>query len=152
MSHSSKWLNPKRDCGNLWFIASPSEEQVRTSGIQLVSEGGEGGRVHSIRTELNCRTPSWHPENQSAWGKTHSSGVLSTWEVLYERRNTKFFPFQRQKSISSPQHNKKGQMWRRKRWIWRAQFQMSSREHPGKCWLGSCIFWNWIRVQDSSPG
>lgn len=94
VSHSTKWLNPRRGCGNLWFIASLSEKQEKTIGIQLVSEGGDGSGVHSVRTELNCRRPSWHPENQSVWWKAHLSGVTSAWEVLYKRRNTKFFPFQ----------------------------------------------------------
>lgn len=73
--------------------------------FQLVPEGGDGGGAHSARTELNCRTPSRRPENQCGEKPTHV--VFQVREKVYEKGNTEFFPFQRQKLISLPQHNKK---------------------------------------------
>jgi len=115
-------LNPKRSHWNLWSVAGWSEAQE----ILLVCDGplnwDLGGnfcdtehlscgiwqylRVDSVRTELNCRIPSWCHRELPVMGKTSVYLVIRS--VRRDKKETHMEKIHSRKDLGFSLH------WRRK--------------------------------------
>lgn len=96
ISCSNKWSNPTRESQETQFIASPSKVQVTTWDLWWASEVVQGQscgtepsalQEDSVRTELNCGTLSWRPEQWLVVWETPSPPYWNWWpEALPHNR------------------------------------------------------------------